>query len=322
MIRMHVTSLGDGPRFVLGKAACDRCKLVEWAHQAVRLPVDNRACPTLSSAPAVRHRHHACVRSSPVPPSCEAESSPKLHFQATSVIVTRTTLSPSVRIQSIQTEHRIRARSTAYSQSLSRSFMQSEPTKASQHAPTPENAPHPPPTSQHGQPRDDDLQDSLRPHSGEQQRGPEPPSGGKDRDATHSSATSSDGNAVETFGLKGNDASTSPPRNRISEYENARVKTPKKPCEGPLFEVIKSNRRPDDKSSPIAKLPNGECSVCLRFNGEVLTSSRGLDSCHCPSLAERPRRSVPRVAPLQRPGHHTSRMAGCFWSLLPRSASP
>ncbi|KAH5766119.1 hypothetical protein HBI16_151060 [Parastagonospora nodorum] len=136
--------------------------------------------------------------------------------------------------------------------------MQSEPTKASQHAPTPEDAPHPPPTSQHGQPRDDDLQDSLRPHPGEQRGEPEPPSSGNENegDATRSSATSSDGNAVETFGLRANEASTPPPRNRISEYENARVKTPKKPSEGPLFEVIKSNRRPDDKSSPIAKLPN------------------------------------------------------------------
>jgi hypothetical protein len=257
-----------------------------------------------------------------VPPSCEAESPPKLHFRATSVTETRTTLSPSASIQSISTEHRIRARSTAYPKNLSRSFMQSEPTKASQYAPTPENAPHPPPTSQHGQPRDDDLQDSLQPHPGEQRREPEPPSSGNEieGDATRSSATSSDGNAVETFGLRGNEASTPPPRNRISEYENARVKTPKKPSEGPLFEVIKSNRRPDDKSSPIAKLPNGECSVYLGFNGQVLTSSRGPDPCNCPPFAQRPCRRIPRVAPLQRPGHHPSRMAGCIRPLLPRSA--
>jgi len=196
----------------------------------------------------------------------EAESPPKLGFRASSVTVTRTTLSPRASLQSIQTEHHHRARSTAYPQSLSRSFMQSEPTKASQHAPTPEKAPHPPPTSQHGQPRDDDLQNSLQPRPGEQREEPGPPPGGNDGDATRSSATTSDSKAVETFGLRGNDAPTPPPRNRISEYENARVKTPKKPSEGPLFEVIKSNRRPDDKSSPIAKLPNGECSVYLRFN--------------------------------------------------------
>jgi hypothetical protein len=130
--------------------------------------------------------------------------------------------------------------------------MQSEPTKASQHVPTPEDLPQSPPTSQHGQLRSDDLQDSLQPHPGEQQGEPGPPTGGKERDATRSNATSDDGHA-------GNDASTPPPRDRISEYENARVKTPKKPSEGPLFEVIKGNRKPDDKSSPIAKLPNGEC---------------------------------------------------------------
>lgn len=137
--------------------------------------------------------------------------------------------------------------------------MQSEPPKASQHAPPPEDTPQPLPTSQHGQLRSDDLQDALQPHADEQQGEPEPPTGGQERDATRSNATSDDGRAVETLGLRGNDASTPPPRNRISEYENARVKTPKTPAEGPLFEVIKSNRRPDDKSSPIAELPNGEC---------------------------------------------------------------
>jgi hypothetical protein len=139
--------------------------------------------------------------------------------------------------------------------------MQSEPTKASQDVHTPKDPPQPSPTCQHGQLRSDDLQDSLQPHPGEQQGEPEPPMGGKERDATRSNATSEDGHAVETLGLRGNDASTPPPRDRISEYENARVKTPKKPSEGPLFEVIESNRRPDDKSSPIAKLPNGEFRV-------------------------------------------------------------
>jgi hypothetical protein len=180
--------------------------------------------------------------------------------------------------------------------------MQSEPTKASQSILTPEDTPHPSPTSQHGQPRNDDLQDSLQSHSGEQRGELEPPLGGNERDATRSNATSDDGNAVETFGLRGTDASTPPPRNRISEYENARVKTPKKLSEGPLFEVIKSNRRPDDKSSPIAKLPNGKCrtsddeSVCIRKH---LTTSRGPHPCHRPSFAQRSHRRVPRLASLQ-----------------------
>jgi hypothetical protein len=50
---------------------------------------------------------------------------------------------------------------------------------------------------------------------------------------------------------------------RITEYENARLKSPQKPAEGPLFEIVKSNRNPDDKKSPIAEFPTGECSAVL-----------------------------------------------------------
>jgi hypothetical protein len=53
-----------------------------------------------------------------------------------------------------------------------------------------------------------------------------------------------------------------PPRNRITEYENALAQTPKKRAQGPAFEVIKSARKPDDKSCAIAKLPNGESTPC------------------------------------------------------------
>ena len=52
--------------------------------------------------------------------------------------------------------------------------------------------------------------------------------------------------------------SSPPPRNRIVEYENALAQTPRKRNQGPAFEVIKSARKPDDTSCPIAKLPNGE----------------------------------------------------------------
>ncbi|KAL1619959.1 hypothetical protein SLS56_009878 [Neofusicoccum ribis] len=47
-----------------------------------------------------------------------------------------------------------------------------------------------------------------------------------------------------------------PPRNRIAEYENALSPTPPRKPEGPIFEVVKKNRRAGDKSSPVAKLPN------------------------------------------------------------------
>lgn len=46
-------------------------------------------------------------------------------------------------------------------------------------------------------------------------------------------------------------------RNRITDYENASAtSTPKKRSEGPAFEVIRKSRKPGDKHSPIADLPN------------------------------------------------------------------
>jgi hypothetical protein len=150
--------------------------------------------------------------------------------------------------------------------------MQPEPTHASQNIATPENTPPPAATSQHGQRLDHDMQDSLQPHQGGLWGAPEPPKSGDEGSATRSRATSADGNALETLGLRGSKTPTPPPRDRISEYENACVKTPKLPAEGPLFEVIKSNRRPDDKSSAIAKLPNGKCSMSRWRTGHCLFS--------------------------------------------------
>ncbi|KAH7394973.1 hypothetical protein DE146DRAFT_721029 [Phaeosphaeria sp. MPI-PUGE-AT-0046c] len=104
---------------------------------------------------------------------------------------------------------------------------------------------------------DHDLQDSLQPHSSELRGESEPPSAGDRHGAiSPGNATINGGGVVDTIGLKGIKTVTPPPRDRISEYENARVKTPKKPSDGPLFEVIKSTRKPDDKSSAIVKLPN------------------------------------------------------------------
>lgn len=49
----------------------------------------------------------------------------------------------------------------------------------------------------------------------------------------------------------------SPPvLNRISEYEKAST-PPVRKKEGPVFEVIKKQRSPGDKRSPIQELPNG-----------------------------------------------------------------
>lgn len=64
----------------------------------------------------------------------------------------------------------------------------------------------------------------------------------------------------------GSVGSTSPPppatpshvqRNRIDEYEKASTPPVGRKREGPAFEVIKKQRAPGDKRSPIAELPNG-----------------------------------------------------------------
>lgn len=46
-------------------------------------------------------------------------------------------------------------------------------------------------------------------------------------------------------------------RNRIDEYEKASTPPVGRKREGPAFEVIKKQRAPGDKRSPIAELPNG-----------------------------------------------------------------
>jgi hypothetical protein len=131
-----------------------------------------------------------------------------------------------------------------------------EPTNASQNAPYQQPPYGTTTTSQHGQRRDDDLQDSLQPHSDELWGEPEPPTGGHARGATRSDEAINEDR--ETNGLKSTAPPSPPPRDRITEYENALANSPRKPSAGgPLFEIIKSNKKPGDKHSPIDKLPNG-----------------------------------------------------------------
>lgn len=130
--------------------------------------------------------------------------------------------------------------------------MPSEPTKAEQTTSTLQTASDPTPTSHHGHHLldDDGSQHSLLPHAQELQGEAESSTGGNGRDAMRT-------NAVENGGLRGAGPATPPYRDRISHYETARAYSPQKTSEGPLFEVIRSNRSPDDNTSPIAKLPNG-----------------------------------------------------------------
>ena len=135
--------------------------------------------------------------------------------------------------------------------------MQPESTTVSQNV-SHQQPPSDTTTSQHGQRHDDDLQDSLQPHSGELWGEPEPPPGGHTRDAMRSDEAITTASTLEADGLRGTASPSPPPRDRITEYENALADSPRRPA-GPLFEIVKSNKKPGDKTSPIAKLPNGKC---------------------------------------------------------------
>ncbi|KAF1839446.1 hypothetical protein BDW02DRAFT_643885 [Decorospora gaudefroyi] len=140
--------------------------------------------------------------------------------------------------------------------SLSQSFMQPELTNVSQNVSPLPTTPDTPTTSQHGQRRHDDLQDSLQPHSGELRGEPEPPTGGRERAATRRGEASNEVHAMAADGLKGAASPSPPPRDRITEYENALANSPRRAPAGPQFEIIKSTKKPGDNSSPIVKLPN------------------------------------------------------------------
>lgn len=70
----------------------------------------------------------------------------------------------------------------------------------------------------------------------------------------------SPGGAV--WGLSPRNTPSPPARNRIAEYEQAST-PPVRRREGPVFEVIKRSRGPNDKRSPIQDLPNGPYKSCL-----------------------------------------------------------
>jgi hypothetical protein len=144
--------------------------------------------------------------------------------------------------------------------------MQPASTNESQNVSHQQPTPDTQPTSQHGQPRDHDLQDSPQPHHVELRGESEPPAGGNECDATRSEA-GDQVNHVEVNGLKGSASPSLPPRDRITEYENALTSSPRKPTAGPLFEVIKSNKKPTD--TPIAKLPNGELHLKSRWSTDA-----------------------------------------------------
>ncbi|KAI5201575.1 hypothetical protein E4T39_05104 [Aureobasidium subglaciale] len=89
---------------------------------------------------------------------------------------------------------------------------------------------------------------------GEQQRASPADGGGGvslSADLQYSGASSGSGR------LSPPHAASTPSRNRIAEYENASAASPyRKKMDGPAFSVVKKARKPGDKHSPIADLPN------------------------------------------------------------------
>ncbi|ORY16724.1 hypothetical protein BCR34DRAFT_475917 [Clohesyomyces aquaticus] len=129
--------------------------------------------------------------------------------------------------------------------------MQPEPSNVLKKVTSQESSPDNHPTySQHGI-RDDQPASPL-PHDEGSGVLPQPGVLGRDSGSTSPSPERvAPGN--ETARL----SPTSPsPRNKVAEYENALIESARKRSDGPIFEVIKKNRNPDDKSSPISRLPN------------------------------------------------------------------
>lgn len=87
-------------------------------------------------------------------------------------------------------------------------------------------------------------------------------------------------------------------RNRIAEYENASQSASKKRLEGPAFEVIKKSRKPGDKHSPIADLPNGMLVGERDESVKLINVDRDPHTCVGAPFANRPVLHLPRVASL------------------------
>lgn len=126
--------------------------------------------------------------------------------------------------------------------------MQSDPIHVSRNAssrePTPETSPTP---TQHG------IRDNQLPPL-------HPPGVWTGGSQTHSVGqdTSSRSSSLERVRSADDSSRLSPvsppPRNRITEYENAGAR---ERAESVLFEVVHTKKKNDAKSSPISKMPNG-----------------------------------------------------------------
>ena len=152
--------------------------------------------------------------------------------------------------------------------------MQPEPSTVSSKSSFEEHVPETNPQVQHGS-HDADQQPPPLFHSRE--RGESDASSYSSQfEANSQSSQSDDASAAASRNRRINASKTpSPsPGNRISRYENAIVTPPRLKSDGPAFEVIKTNRKPGDKISPVAQLPNGGTSVINGMNKANLCLQR------------------------------------------------
>ncbi|KAF2808409.1 uncharacterized protein BDZ99DRAFT_572278 [Mytilinidion resinicola] len=135
--------------------------------------------------------------------------------------------------------------------SFSPNYMQSGPFHDSQNILTQEPTQVDQNSPQHGRLPDYDPASSLPP-AGER-RAPDQPPGVVARDDAAPSHSRVAADLHESARL----SQTSPsPGSRIEEYEKSVAQLIRKKSDGPVFEVIKKARTPDDKRSPITTLPN------------------------------------------------------------------
>ena len=195
--------------------------------------------------------------------------------------------------------------------------MQSEPSAVSHKASTESSTPQAPnPPTQHGL-RDNDAAVSLS--SADDAETGTAAAEQVARDAAF--AASLQGGLVEAASIPGRlspKGTPSPPagRNRITEYEKAST-PPIRKREGPGFEVIKTNRSPSDKSSPIQELPNGSLfTVDMGRNDNANVSLRGLDACTSSPGTNRFDFRLSGVETVSSLGHWTARLAERIRSFL------
>lgn len=116
-------------------------------------------------------------------------------------------------------------------------------------------------------------------------------------------------------GLKSRHTPSPPAGNRIDEYEKAST-PPVGKRRDPTFEVIKTQRKPGDKRSPIQDLPNGKTPFARYDRGIRLTVSRNFDALSGALGTDRFGLCLARLEAIPRFGHWPTCLANSLCPLL------